>query len=73
MMGQNADIQKKYWNLLKSSKWNENQPNMPKYSILEAVLAENPNFDNLDDLTLKIIDSADSIATEITQYLKSIL
>lgn len=72
LMGQNASVQKNYWNLLKASKWNENQTDMPKYSILEAVIAENMDFDNLDDLTAKIIDKSNSLALEITQHIKSI-
>lgn len=72
LMGQNAGIKKDYWNLLKTSKWNDEQTDMPKYSILEVVLVENPNFDDLDDLTAKIIDRADSVAAEITQQIKII-
>ncbi len=72
LMGQNADIQKKYWSLLENNKWNENQTTMPKYSVLEVVLAKNPDFDNLDDLTQSIIESANVIATEVIQHLKSV-
>lgn len=68
-MGPNAEVQKNYWNLLKTSKWNENQTHMPKYSVLEAVL---PDFDNLDDLTPKISETADTLASEIIHYLQTI-
>ena len=71
LLGQNAEVQKNYWNLLKTSKWNETQPSMPKYSVLEAVLVEKPDFSNLDDLTQKIISVADTMALEITQHIKS--
>jgi len=71
LLGQNAKVQKNYWNLLKTSKWNETRTSMPKYSVLEAVLAEKPDFSNLDDLTLKIISGADAMASEITQHIKN--
>lgn len=56
----------------KTSKWNENQTHMPKYSVLEAALVENPDFDNLDDLTPKISETADTLASEIIHYLQTI-
>ena len=71
LMGQNAKIQNNYWNLLKGTKWNENQPTMPKYSVLEAVMVENPNFNDIDSLTSEIINYANSLALEITQYIKN--
>ena len=71
LMGQNAEIQKNYWNLLKSTKWNKKQPAMPKYSALEIVLVEAPNFNDTEALTSDIISSANSLAFEITQYIKN--
>lgn len=70
--GRSAEVQKKYRNLLTTSKWNENQLHMSKYSALEAVLIKKPDFDNLDDLTPKIIETADTPTSEIMQYIKSI-
>ena len=29
-MGQNANVQKKYWEILKNSKWNSDRNKMPK-------------------------------------------
>ena len=40
LMGQNADVQRKYWEILKKSVWNGNRKEMPKYSILEIVLED---------------------------------
>ncbi len=72
LMGQNAEIQKRYWALLKSSKWNTNQSTMPKYTVLEVVLVENPDFDNLDRLTSEITKSAVLFAEKVESYVKSI-
>ena len=69
LMGQNAEIQKHYWELLKTSKWNENVPAMPKYSVLEAVLVEAPDFNDLDGLTAEILKGAGVLAKEITGYI----
>jgi len=71
LVGQNADIQKKYWNILKSTKWNENQPTMPKYSVLEAILAENPDFNDLESLTRKIEKEAVYQSEKIIDFLKN--
>ena len=70
LLGRNAEVQKRYWNRLKTAKWNKNQPTMPKYSVLEATLIDNPDFSDTDALTIEIIDAADSLASEIIQYIK---
>lgn len=72
LMGRNAKIQKQYWALLKSSKWNADQPTMPQYSVLEVVLVDTPDFDDLDELAAQIVRNANIFAEEITQYIKSI-
>ena len=70
LMGQNASVQKHYWDQLKSTKWNEGRSAMPKYSVLEATLLDNPNFDETDSLTTQIVNAAGSLASEIIQYMK---
>ncbi len=72
LMGQNSDVQKRYWALLKSSKWNENRPAMPRYSVLEVVLVEVPDFDDLDLLTAEVIKNTVVLAKEITGYIKGV-
>lgn len=69
-MGQNLEIQKNYWNLLKTSKWNKEQIAMPKYSVLEVILVENPDFNELDILTSKIEQEAIILVHEIIDYIK---
>ncbi len=70
LMGQNIEIQKTYWDLLKTSHWNKNQTTMPKYSVLEVILVENPNFNELDNLTSKIEKEAILLTEEIIDYIK---
>lgn len=70
LMGQNLEIQKNYWNLLKTSKWNKEQIAMPKYSVLEVILVENPDFSELDILTSKIEQEAIILVHEIIDYIK---
>lgn len=62
LMGRNATVQKDSWQRLKTSPWNQDQPTMPQYSVLETTIIENPNFDRPDELT-----------KEITEYVKSVL
>ncbi len=53
LLGQTKDIQEKYWNLLKGSKWVK-KTEMPQYSIIEAVLADSPDFNDLNSLSESI-------------------
>lgn len=71
LMGQNAEIQKKYWELLKDSTWNQHRATMPKYSVLEAVLIESPDFDDLNTLTAKIEKAAFSVSNEVLDHVKT--
>lgn len=70
LMGQNSEIQKNYWEILKDTKWNKQQIKMPKYSVLENVIVDNPDFDNLDSLTAKIEKESVRISNEIVEHLK---
>lgn len=70
LVGQNSEIQKNYWNTLKDTEWNKFQTFMPKYSVLEAILIENPDFNNLSFLTMQIEKELISITNEIIEYLK---
>lgn len=72
LMGQNAETQTKYWELLKGSPWNQYRTTMPKYSVMEAVLVELPDFDHLDDLTSTIVQTAACVSNEISDYMKAL-
>lgn len=68
---QGAQAQEKYWSLLKSSKWNEARDAMPRYSVLETILVDNPDFDSLDSLTQEIEAKAMSEVDTIIIYLQT--
>ena len=67
-----SEVQKQYWDLLKDSKWNENTEEMPKYSVLEAVLENQIDFNDKETMTKNIISRSLSLASEIQEYLKGI-
>ncbi|VAX35135.1 hypothetical protein MNBD_UNCLBAC01-2128 [hydrothermal vent metagenome] len=46
LLGQTKEIQRKYWNLLKDTKWVKGSE-IPQYSVFEVVLVDNPNFNDL--------------------------
>ena len=69
LMGQNAKVQEQYWQLLKDTKWNEHRAQMPKYSALEAVLVESPDFDDLPALSETILKSTMSLTDKISSLL----
>lgn len=54
LLGQTAPIQQRYWHYFKDTKWNEGRTEMPKYSILETVIIDQPNFNDLDLLSKQI-------------------
>lgn len=66
LLGNTQNIQKDYWNLLKTSKWNKDKQVMPSYSILEPVIESNPDFNNLPLL-------AQNIEQKITQESEEII
>ena len=72
LMGQNSEIQTRHWNLLKASFWNQERTHMPKYSVLEVILADNPDFDDMDTLTAKVTEKAVHISDEILNHLKTL-
>lgn len=72
LMGQNGEVQKQYWELLKNTKWNQNQPGMPKYSVLEAVVKEKPDFDNLPQMTDEVVETAEGTVQEILEHLQKL-
>lgn len=71
LMGQNADVQRKYWEIMKNSVWNGNKKEMPKYSILEIVLENQIDFNDKENMTQNIISRSVSLSLEIEEYLKS--
>lgn len=72
LMGQNIDVQRKYWHIFKETKWNQNQKTMPKYSVLEVVLEKTIDFKNKQDMTQNIMSCAILQATQIQEYLKKV-
>lgn len=71
LLGQTKDIQEKYWKLLQNTMWITSQE-IPKYSIFEVVLVENPDFNDLDQLTKTIKTNFVSMATDISSALKKL-
>jgi hypothetical protein len=69
LLGNTISIQKKYWDLLRDSEWNKDKKDMPKYSVLVAVIEDEPDFDNLKLLSEKIekltIEESNKIVNEI--------
>ncbi len=72
LLGNTIAPQKKYWNLLKESKWNKGRKEMPKYSVLEAILENKPDFDNLILLSQKIENSLIKASDEIINAIKKV-
>ncbi len=72
LLGNTIPNQRKYWELLKTTKWNKGKTEMPKYSILETTLVENPDFNNLDLLTKQIETQMLKVSEEILDYIKTL-
>ncbi|WP_375559984.1 hypothetical protein ACE193_20040 [Bernardetia sp. OM2101] len=72
LLGNTIPNQKKYWELLKMTKWNKDKTEMPKYSILETTLVENPDFNNLNVLSEQIETKMIEVSDEILDYLKTL-
>jgi hypothetical protein len=72
LMGQNAEVQKQYWDALKDTPWNMGRTEMPKYSVLEAVLVEHPDFEKTDMLSSRIEEEAIRITDAIIERIKAL-
>ena len=72
LLGGTLPVQKEYWELSKNTTWNKNRTEMPQYSILEAPLVDNPDFNNLDALAEQIEAQMVKVSVEILDYLKGI-
>lgn len=71
LLGQTKDVQEKYWNLLKNTKWVQGDK-IPQYSVFEASLVKDPNFDDLDKLTKDLKKKFLTVADEILDSLKKL-
>lgn len=72
LLGQTIPIQEKYWQFFKATKWNKGRTTKPKYSILEAVLVENPDFNDLDLLSEQIENKLVIISSRIVDDIKRV-
>lgn len=70
--GQNRQIQKQYWKIFKESAWNDYQiPSTidENFTIVYDVLVENPNFNDLFNLTKQIESKSMKFIEDITEIL----
>ncbi len=72
LLGNTISNQKKYWELLKGTKWNKDKTEMPKYSILETTLVDDPDFNNLNSLSERIETKMIQVSDEILNYLNTL-
>jgi len=70
LMGRNAEVQARYWEVLKGAVWNEHRTTMPKYSVLECVVVEKPDFSDLEKLSKEIEKCAMRLAEEVCEWLQ---
>ena len=71
LMGQNAPVQKEFWEILKDTNWNKNINEMPQYSVLEVCLEDNIDFEKKEEMTQVILERAMSLSEEIQMFLQS--
>ena len=71
VFGQTKDVQEQYWHLFQNTRW-ATGTTVPKYSVVEVVLIENPDFNNLDQLSKKVIIKFSIASEEIMVSLRDI-
>jgi len=72
LAGYNKQIQLKYWKFFKESNWNKYRiPSTIKGadSILECTLVDNPDFSNLEALTMQIESGTLKFIMDVTTFL----
>ena len=70
LFGQNKKIQDRYWNILKTTPWNQGRTTKPQYSTLEVVLIDNPDFEKIDELTASILNRTIVEVDRVVAYLR---
>jgi len=71
LLGQTIPLQERYWEYFKATKWNKLRTIKPQYSILETTVIENPDFNDLDELTKLIEEKLVLVTNEIIQDIKT--
>jgi len=69
LLGQTKQIQKKYWDLLKTTKWVTSEE-IPQYSVFAITIVESPDFNDLDALSLEIEGELELITNEMLASLR---
>lgn len=70
LLGQNKQIQKKYWEFFNESDWNKYTISVnAKDAIIEHILVEKPDFSQIDLLTEKLESDTLKFIKEITDIL----
>ena len=72
LAGSNRKVQQKYWELVKNRQWNEYRVVTPAKgvdSIIECNLAEDFDFDDLDNLTASIEENTAKFLDAIVSFL----
>ena len=72
LLGNTKAVQKKYWFLLKESKWNKGRPEMPKYAILEDIIESEPDFNDLAELSKTIESKLVDVSEEIISTIRNL-
>ena len=70
LLGQTKDVQTRYWEKLKGTKW-VNPQSMPEYSIFEVMLLANPDFDNDTELSESLHTAFGRLSQEIFNTLEA--
>lgn len=71
LLGQTKDIQKKYWNALKHTRWITTD-DVPQYSIFDLVILDDPDFNELDILSSQIKKKLITASDDILNTLKTV-
>ena len=72
LAGYNKQVQKEYWEIFSRSHWNRYpvvSTTKGHDAVVESVLAENPDFQNLDDLTRQIEKKTLKFIEDIENFL----
>ena len=72
LLGNTKNVQKNYWEALKDTEWNKGRTEMPAYSIIEAVIEDDPDFDDLPLLSQRLEKELMTASSEIEQVIKKL-
>lgn len=70
LLGNTQPVQQKFWQMFKDSAWAAGRSEKPEYAIIEAIIADNIDFSDLDKVAAHLKKAARETSAELQAFLE---